>query len=136
MWHKIKRGCLQFGPGVILGLYLGRVSSELLPTSSLLATVMITGLAMVVAVYWLKQRPFHQTWPTLILLLYVLYPEADPRTALLVGGITGITQGLVSIDRQPNTNKKLLRGIIFLLVGVIFLAPLLVHPGPRCVASR
>ncbi|UCC50457.1 MAG: DUF2723 domain-containing protein, partial [Anaerolineaceae bacterium] len=88
----MKTTFLAFAPGVALGLFVGRLLSELwaLQTSST-SLWMALALTMVTAVaggLLLRHAPFSKTWPLLLLLLYVFFPEASFLTAFAIGLLT------------------------------------------------
>jgi hypothetical protein len=88
----LKTTFLAFAPGVALGLFVGRLLSELwaLQTSST-SLWMALALTMVTAVaggLLLRHAPFSKTWPLLLLLLYVFFPEASFLTAFAIGLLT------------------------------------------------
>lgn len=89
-----------FGPGIALGLFLGRILSEWLPWHPLNGwpgALALTAVALVASVWLLRQRPLDHTWPALLLLGYVLYPEPDPAVALVVA----LTAVLAWILQRP-----------------------------------
>ncbi len=74
---------------MVLGLYIGRLLSELwarqMGSTSPWAALVITLATAVGAGLLLRRTPFIKSWPLLLFLLYVFYPEADFATALAVG---------------------------------------------------
>jgi hypothetical protein len=92
------------GPAVALGLYSGRIFSEWLQPD-LTGAITITAL-LLAATYWLlRQRPLPTTWPALLLLLYVLYPEPDPRLAAAVAALSLLTWLLQISWRQEQEQE-------------------------------
>jgi hypothetical protein len=82
----------QFAPGIILGLFVGRVAGELWAilagnTAVILASA-LSLLGIVGGVWLTRQRPFSATWPLLFLFAYVIYPEANLTAALFVAALS------------------------------------------------
>ncbi|MFN2223297.1 MAG: DUF2723 domain-containing protein [Candidatus Promineifilaceae bacterium] len=91
-----------------LGLFVGRISAELLRPGLLLASV-LTLFAVGLAVVTLQRRTIRLTWPLLILLVYVFNPEPDPRIAALVGvaAVLTLTQIFARFGRlAPLSHRK------------------------------
>ena len=85
----MKTKFLAFVPAVVLGLYIGRLLGELWAfaagsTSASLAVV-FTLTAVIVCAFLMRNMPFRQSWPVLILLVYIFYPESSLITAMIVG---------------------------------------------------
>jgi hypothetical protein len=84
--------------------------------------ILITLATFILAALLFRRRPFHQTWPACLLLLYVIYPEPDPRVALAVA-LLAITALILFLTL--NGNRQFLPGrsthvIAILLIGVSF----------------
>ena len=82
----------QFAPGIVLGLFAGRVAGELWAilagdTAVLLAAA-LSLLGIVGGVLLTHERPFSATWPLLFLFAYVVYPEANLTVALLAAALS------------------------------------------------
>ncbi len=79
MWLKMKRLAVKYAPGIMTGLYSGRLLSELaafyfhLPIG-IMAAGLITAVAVIFSAWMLRRYSFAQTWPLLGLLGYVAYP--------------------------------------------------------------
>jgi hypothetical protein len=74
-------------------LYAGRLIAEWLhpPTAAVLLIIVAALGAATAAKLWWKRSP---PWAALLLWLYVLYPQADVRAALLVG-LAALLAGLL-----------------------------------------
>jgi hypothetical protein len=79
MWAKSQQYAAAYGPGLVLGLFVGRLGSELVamlgqrPIGLWLA-VSVTTTAVLLCILTLRSRPLRHTWPLLLLLVYVFYP--------------------------------------------------------------
>ncbi len=78
-------------PGLILGLFGGRILGEWWQPSSVWIIVLLTLVLVIVAVGLLQKRPDSATWPLLFLALYVLSPEMNPSLAWLAAGVTAVS---------------------------------------------
>ena len=76
-------------PGVIVGLFAGRLLSELMRPGPV-GTVLITLLATLGAALLLRRVSLRRTWPAGALLYYVFYPDPDPRAAALAAAAAGV----------------------------------------------
>ena len=118
-------------PSIILGLFIGRVLSEFLPFEIInpaLNAIIWTVVAVSLALWVLRKFPFSQTWPALLLLLYVLYPEQNPSTAVLTSLLTilvwlQLLWGEISIKARWGTAIALLSAFTFFLLYITTLAP-------------
>lgn len=86
-------------PALALGLFSGRVLGEawaLLRTPLAWPAAVAVTLATTVAALWLLRGvSLRRAWPALLLLLYVVYPDADPRAAVLVAGVAAVAWLLI-----------------------------------------
>ncbi|MCI0406252.1 MAG: DUF2723 domain-containing protein, partial [candidate division Zixibacteria bacterium] len=73
-----------------MGLYLGRVISEQV-RPGIPGALAITVVATFAAVFLLHRLSFQQSWPLCLLLLYVVAPEPDPKTAWMAAFLTAVT---------------------------------------------
>lgn len=79
MWANSQRYVAVYGPGLVLGLFIGRLGSELIaifgqrPVQLWLAAL-ITATAVLTCILNLRNRPLQYTWPVLLLAVYVIYP--------------------------------------------------------------
>ncbi|UCG24200.1 MAG: DUF2723 domain-containing protein [Chloroflexota bacterium] len=87
---------LWLGPAVSLGLYAGRLSSEWLQPG-LFGAALLTLLTVAGSIVALRHRALSATWPLLLLLAYVFYPEPDPRIAA-GAGLAAVFGLLLSAD--------------------------------------
>ncbi|MEW5988334.1 MAG: DUF2723 domain-containing protein, partial [Chloroflexota bacterium] len=78
------------GPAVALGLYSGRIVSEV-ARPTLPAAIVVTLFTCLAAVWLLRRRPLRQAWPAVLLLLYVFSWEPDPRRAVLALALAATT---------------------------------------------
>ena len=114
-------------PSIILGLFIGRVLSEFLPFEIInpaLNAIIWTVVAVSLALWVLRKFPFSQTWPALLLLLYVLYPEQNPSTAVLTSLLTilvwlQLLWGEISIKARWETAIALLSAFTFFLLQLL-----------------
>lgn len=130
---------IRYAPGLVLGLFLSRVVGEWFGMPGLWAAV---GLALslgVLGAWGLARWPLGQTWPALILIAYVAYPQFDSRFAWRAVAVTlvafllvvsshrrGATAGTTSsIGPGPVAMMLPALGVAlaFLLVYVLTLAP-------------
>lgn len=82
------REASRYLPGVILGIFAARLLGERVGVPGLWAAVAFS-VALGAAGGWLlARRPLSQTWPALLLLAYVVYPEPDPLVALPVAAVS------------------------------------------------
>lgn len=109
------RAAAPFLPGTIVGLYAGRLLSELLRPGPV-GTVLLTLGAVLVAAYSLRRAPLRWTWPAVALLLYVAYPDPDPRVAALAAAAAGLLAWQIIVGprlaanepyRHPATTRRL-----------------------------
>ena len=112
-------------PGIVSGLFAGRVLSELwaLWTDSTpwWLAVLLT-LLCVLGCTWLSGRfPFRQTWPALLLIIYVLYPESSLTTGGLVALLALLTWWQVNDIAAPTLNNFKNYAIPLLLLLFCFL---------------
>ena len=88
MSGKVLSSILAAAPGIITGLYLGRLLSELAAgfwgSTPLWAAVLITLVCVLICQRLLGSFSMRQTWPLLFLLLYVIAPELNLTAAGLV----------------------------------------------------
>ncbi|HET6446249.1 MAG TPA: DUF2723 domain-containing protein [candidate division Zixibacteria bacterium] len=120
------------GPPAILGLYAGRVLSELVQLG-LVGAVAITLVTIFLSIFLLRRNSLERTWPLLFLVLYVPYPDADFRAALSVAVLSFIIGLLNYLSRRslpPNLNRRRpLVGAIIIGVGFFLLYLITLSPG-------
>ncbi len=122
---------LQLLPSIVLGLFIGRVLSEFLPfeiVNPTLNAITWTLAALSFVLWGLRQRPFSQTWPALLLLLYLFYPEQNPTTAVLTLLLTVLVWLQLlwrdfSIKARWETAVAFLITFIFLTLYITTLSP-------------
>ncbi|MCA9873528.1 MAG: hypothetical protein KC441_07735, partial [Anaerolineales bacterium] len=134
MWSK-SHLVAAYGPGLVTGLFCGRLLSELaayslhLPVSWITA-VSLTAVSILLCVWWLRRYPLTQTWPLLLLLGYVAYPFLSwpaAATALAAVALTWLLARPfhlpVLTQRQGQTAVLLLAGLGFLALYIVTLSP-------------
>ena len=87
MWHKLKSTLPSALSPLALGLFAGRVLSEQWAISygpSWLVAIVLTAALCLLATFSLRPHPLRQTWPLLLLLGYVGYPQPYPMAAIVV----------------------------------------------------
>ena len=116
-------------PGVVLGLYGGRMLSEWWRPGPVWAAALLTLACVGIVTLVGHKRPFPTpTWPFYLLVAYVLYPAYNPEMAALVGGITAVTW-IVARSRNLSLNQitgrrmAVLAGFGFFLLYWRTLAP-------------
>ncbi|MFN2138236.1 MAG: protein O-mannosyl-transferase family, partial [Candidatus Promineifilaceae bacterium] len=93
-------------PGLAAGLYAGRLLGELWAAwtgqTPLWLAVGLTAVAALLAAWSLHRFPFSRTWPALLLLAYVLYPENSLQAALIIALFAFLTWWqLAGLDAGP-----------------------------------
>jgi len=123
---KMRNGAARWAwsiPAISLGLYLGRIVSEWLSASWPLP-IGITLVTIGISIFLLRRKPFHLTWPLILLLAYVFYPYPDPYVAIGVAAVASISRVLsnpMRIDVGEWNRYLSLGGIGKLIVVVGFL---------------
>ena len=92
------------GPPSVLGLYVGRVLSELFQPG-LIGAIAITAVTIGLSILGLRGRPMDRTWPLLFLFLYVVYPDADMRGALSAATLSFLIGILNYASRQKSSSS-------------------------------
>ena len=127
MWLKMKRLAVKYAPGIMTGLYSGRLLSELaafyfhLPIG-IMAAGLITAVAVIFSAWMLRRYSFAQTWPLLGLLGYVAYPFLSwPAAATALAAVA-----LVWVMARPFTypffSERGWQTAVLAVVGFGFLA--------------
>ncbi len=130
----MKTTILTLAPGAALGLYFGRLLSELWAeiagSTPLSVAVGLTLVAAALGTYFLKRVPIARSWPALLLLAYVLYPEASLTTAIVVGIFSLLVWWQVDNVWSIKTGNQtialvlpLIFSLLFLLLYIFTLAP-------------
>ena len=76
-------------PGVALGLFVARVAGEGLGLPGLWAALLLGAALAAAGAALLARRPPGHTWPALLLLAYVVWPEVSPAVRLWVVALAG-----------------------------------------------
>ncbi|MBP6015412.1 MAG: DUF2723 domain-containing protein [Candidatus Promineofilum sp.] len=92
MHHRLNslpiNSLIRYAPGLVLGLFLSRVLGEWFGLPGLGAAAGLALLLGVGGAWALARRPSAQTWPALILIAYVAYPQLDLQWAARVAAVT------------------------------------------------
>ncbi len=125
---KIRQLILTYSPAIALGLYAGRVLAEWQPwgvANGWLAAVAISAVTLALSLWLLPKRPFSRTWPALLLLGYVVYPQPDSAVAALVA-LTSLLAWMLLVWRDRPLSGwlgGLLTALAFFALYTITLAP-------------
>lgn len=115
---------IRWGTAVAAGLFSGRILSEQIAAvadaTNLLVALLITLMAIVAADWWVRERPLSQVWPLFLLLLYVFYPEPNPRVAAMVAALALITWVQFPGNRCRAVARESVAAVIGLLLVVGF----------------
>ncbi len=123
------KGWVGYIPAVFLGLFIGRLVSEQI-RPGLIGAILVTLIATLLSFLTIRRASFQHSWPLLLLSLYVVAPEPDPKTAVMVGFLTAVTL-LLNIGPRPivdlvgrfqmNERQQQAFILISLAVGFLFL---------------
>lgn len=91
---------LAYAPGLVAGVFLSRVMGEWLGLPGVWAAVGLGVLGGVVGARILGRMSLNWTWPALIPMVYVVYPEPYPLLAWKVVAVTLLTFGLNAATRR------------------------------------
>jgi hypothetical protein len=120
----LKTAFLVFAPGIALGLYIGRLLSELWAfatgSTSFLLALVLTLSAAFFCVSLFRRIPFTQTWPALFLLLYLFFPESSLPAALGVALFTILVSWQLANTAPGHSNSRHLALVAALLVAAAF----------------
>lgn len=83
-------------PGIVAGLYAGRLLSEA-ARPGIVGAGLITLLTLFGGAFLLRRVTLREAWPAGALLYYVIYPDPDPRAAALAAGAAGLLVWQVSV---------------------------------------
>lgn len=109
-------------PALAIGLYVSRLFSELL-RPGLAGALLLTLFTLAISLIALSRSAFRQSWPLLLLLFYVFYPEPDPRLAVSAGfaALFGLLF-TTNLPRLPlHLSKRAVDAIWLSLLGISFL---------------
>lgn len=105
-WRELRN----YAPGLVAGIFLSRVLGEWLGLPSAWAAMVLASCFGALGI-WLSSRwSFEKTWPAIILLVYIIYPEPLPQIALYVTVLTVvafllnwpfISSKFIKNERQP-----------------------------------
>ena len=126
-------------PGLVAGLFLSRVFGEWIGLPNIWSAAGLALALGVLGAWFFARWPLAKTWPALILLAYVFYPEPRVAYASLVAAASIIAFASVLIHRpwrannqeretalgifRPALPRAVAVGIVFFLLYVITLAP-------------
>lgn len=96
-------------PGVVLGAYAARLAGELIGLPGWWAAVGLTLVLAAGGAWLLGRRLLRQTWPALVLLVYVVYPEPDLALGVFVGVIAVVTWSQSFVTRHGLGQGRWLR---------------------------
>ncbi len=127
----------RYVPGGVLGVFLARVVGEQMGLPGLWAAVALSVAAAIAGGWLLSRFSLRQTWPALILLAYVVYPEPSRLLALQVAVVAIVAylvnrfgdDGRFSTLASPTRSERLdwlpalLLAFIFFAVYLVTLAP-------------
>lgn len=96
MWWRISQSLQRFGPTLLLGLFGGRILSEVVARTmakgaagaALPRAIVLTLLATLLLGQLARRYPLRRRWSLLFLALYVFYPEPDPAVAMIALALT------------------------------------------------
>ncbi|MEZ4645701.1 MAG: DUF2723 domain-containing protein [Chloroflexota bacterium] len=120
------RKSFRWVPGLVLGLFCSRLAHEWLHSGGLGVVVSTSLILSLVTAVSLRAFPFPQTWPALILLVYIFYPEANPGIALTAAAVALIVWGNGRFpikQRHAHHAAMAAGGIGFILLYIFTLAP-------------
>lgn len=133
MFVNLRRASARLGSLMMLGLFLGRVASELWAAAEpgnggIAPAVLITAVALLLAALAGRALPHRDGWPWLLLILYVAFPDPSPQLAMLAAGVTALTWVQVHARRReiaalPVSAGALLTGLAFFVLYVATVAP-------------
>ncbi|KPK05722.1 MAG: hypothetical protein AMJ56_15480, partial [Anaerolineae bacterium SG8_19] len=108
-------------PAMISALFTGRLLNEWLRWG-VSGAILITLAAFLLAFLLMRRRPIQQTWPACLLVIYVIYPEPDPRVALAVAllAIAALILSLTSNGTEQFISSRLMHIIPILLIAASF----------------
>jgi len=96
-------------PGLAAGLFAGRVLSELSAkwngNTTWWLAVIITFLCLLGGVWSFRRLSFRQSWPALLLLIYVFYPENNLSAAGLIAFLAFVTWWQINEITLPGSEK-------------------------------
>ena len=131
------RETLRYLPGIILGIFLARLLGERVGVPGLWAAVALSVVLGAAGGWLLARRPLSGTWPALLLLAYIVYPEPDPLVALPVAAASLIAARLQW--RSPRARQGAAgRAAVFLppmLAGIAAFALYVVTLAPDVLAA-
>ncbi len=96
---------IRYVPGLVLGAFLSRVIGEWFGLPNLGAAAGLTLLLGISGAWMLARRPLDQSWPALILMAYVAYPQLDLQVAWRVMAVTLVTFLLVAFNHRRSATR-------------------------------
>jgi len=104
-------------PVLALGLYGGRLLSESLRLG-LLGAIALTLVSILIGLLLLRRTPLTRSWPAFLLLLYVFYPESDPKIAL-AAALLALVTFLLSLE--PTIYARFIPSRTLAIAGLSFI---------------
>ncbi len=107
----------------MLGLFAARLLGEIVGLPGWWAAAALSVVLGVAGAWLLARRPLVHTWPALLLLGYVVYPEADPRAAATVMAVSGVCWWLTLAKSTPSTvSARTVAAVVSVVLALGFLA--------------
>lgn len=116
---------LNWLPGIVLGVFLARIIGEWIGLPGWWAAVALSAALAAIGGWLLARWPLRQTWPALLLLAYVIYPEPMPIVAASVAAVTTVAWLWVGLGGRAPERVLALRHkrvMPWLVAGLIFIA--------------
>lgn len=127
MLVKLKNNVAPLIAPLALGLFTGRVLSEQWAVyygSSWIAAILLTVGLSAFAFFSLRHHALEQTWPLLLLFVYIVYPHPDPRIATLTALlVTAVLAQLMPIPHRILPTHRVLAlsiGGMLLVFGLLY----------------
>ena len=117
-------------PGAALGRYLARVAGEGLGLPGVWAALLLGAALAAGGAMLLARWPLGRTWPALLLLAYVVWPEVSPTTRLWVAAVAGAALLVAAATRRsdsPDTAGRRDRWLTWAVGLALFVGALAVY---------
>ena len=117
-------------PGAALGLFAARIAGEQIGLPGLWAAVLLSVVLGAVGAGFLARWPLSRTWPALILLIYVVQPEVNPRfwvwTLIIVLAAVALNEMSLA-GKAAHGRAWTSRSADWLIIIVLFVAALVIY---------